>query len=273
MSIEKTNDGEAFRKPPRLISDWKLPKGVARTQWEYISSESVAKNYDHSLCGTPLLSQDLDFFLTHCDKPGLTLDLGCGTGRLARRISPLGYRTIGIDLSGPMLDEFQTKAGNDPASGIIRANMLDLSFLKDHVFEYVACLFSSFGMMLDPKDRLVMLQGVFRVLKPGGTLVLHVHNLWSACRGQGGIIWVVADLIKRLVGVPGFGNKLMPTHGAIHGLTLHLFSYWEISKLLKLVGFQMEVIKPLFEMNQDDLAPKFFKSLKAHGFMINAKKP
>jgi hypothetical protein len=79
--------------------------------------------------------------------------------------------------------------------------------------------------------------------------------------------------MKRLVGVPGFGNKLMPTHGAIHGLTLHLFSYREISKLLKLVGFQIEVIKPLFEMNHDDLAPKFFKSVKAHGFMINAKKP
>src|SRR5205809_3093463 len=46
-----------------------------------------------------------DRFLELVPPPGrLTLDIGCGEGRLTRDLTALGHRTIGIDASEGMID-------------------------------------------------------------------------------------------------------------------------------------------------------------------------
>ena len=89
--------------------DWLMPEGVSKTQWEYISNQYVAANYDSSLKDNPAFQQDLSFLEKHFTKAGIILDLGCGTGRVADFLTKKNHKVLGIDLSDPMLLEASNK--------------------------------------------------------------------------------------------------------------------------------------------------------------------
>ena len=38
--------------------DWLMPEGVSKTQWEYISNQYIASNYDSSLKDNPVFHQE-----------------------------------------------------------------------------------------------------------------------------------------------------------------------------------------------------------------------
>lgn len=256
----------------KSIPDWKLPRGVARTQWDYITSEFVANNYDRSVGTSPLFEQDFTFFRSECPNPGITLDLGCGTGRFADKLTNLGYSCVSIDLSQDMLAIARTKVRNLTNALFARANMVELNFIKDQSLDYAVCLFSSFGMILDPTHRHEMLAEVHRVLKNTGSLILHVHNLWSSIQHPSDLGWLLPDLMKRFWGGQDFGNKLMPTHQEIHGLTLHLFTLHEIRSLLLKSGFLIKTVEPLFISKPGFLGKVFPGWRRAHGFLLHAIK-
>jgi ubiquinone/menaquinone biosynthesis C-methylase UbiE len=67
--------------------------------------DRVAAAYDASLPSHVVehyLRKRLAFIRRHT-RPGPTLDVGCGTGRLAERHLDVGYRVVGVDLSQGML--------------------------------------------------------------------------------------------------------------------------------------------------------------------------
>ncbi|NBR04744.1 MAG: class I SAM-dependent methyltransferase [Planctomycetes bacterium] len=252
--------------------DWLMPEGVSKTQWEYISNEYIAENYDSSLKDNPNFHQDLGFLEKHFNKTGIILDLGCGTGRVAEFFAPKNYKVLGVDLSKPMLLQAKNKEIKGPHL-FLRANMLELSQLSSNSINYSSCLFSSFGMLLDQQHRIQMLNEIFRVLKPGGKLILHVHNMWSAAKGLKGYKWLALDLIRRLSRSTHFGNKLLPIHQGISGLTLHLFTWKEISTLLKTTNFQIIETLPLGNLSWiAKQSPSIDKKFFAHGFLISCNK-
>ena len=155
----------------------------------------------------------------------------------------------------------------------LRANMLDLSPICSNSIDYSSCLFSSFGMLLNEEHRVAMLNEIFRVLKPGGKFILHVHNLWSAAQGLNGYKWMTFDLFRRLGQSVEFGNKLLPTHQGIIGLTLHLFTWKEIESLLRKTHFKMIEILPLGNQSWETCkSPGLGKKFFAHGFLIACNK-
>ena len=85
-----------MRPPP---ADWQLPPGVSREVWDYLHDSTLARRYDESLAGTPLLDLDQRFVARHCPTPGRLIDLGCGTGRVAVPLARLGHRVTAVDLS------------------------------------------------------------------------------------------------------------------------------------------------------------------------------
>jgi ubiquinone/menaquinone biosynthesis C-methylase UbiE len=143
------------------------------------------------------------------------LDVGTGTGivalEAARRIGSEG-KVLGIDLSDGMLATAISKAA--------RAGLANCEFRKmdaesleinNQSFDVVLSLFA----LLHLPDPLKGLKEMFRVLRPGGRLVLAVGSgapLWS-WNGLAHRVRSLPDLLRRVQGrqltAPGFLNNLV----------------------------------------------------------------
>jgi len=115
-----------------------------------------------------------DAFLSLLPPPGrLTLDIGCGEGRLARDLKAGGHRVVAIDAS-PTLVAHAREA--DPAMEVMLADAARLP-LPDHA----ADLAVAFMSLHDMDDMPGAVREAARVLEPGGRLCLAVvHPLNSA---------------------------------------------------------------------------------------------
>jgi SAM-dependent methyltransferase len=99
------------------------------------------------------------------EKKGTILDLGCGMGATTRHL--LRYwkpsQTVGIDMS---VKQLKTGSANAPGCAFVAMDAMELGF-RDSVFDSVICVEAAFHF-----DRRRFLQDVYRVLQPGGHLVL-----------------------------------------------------------------------------------------------------
>lgn len=98
-------------------------------------------------------------------KKGMVLDVACGMGGTTRHL--LRYwkpsQTVGIDLSTRQL---KTGAGRAPGCAFTAMDAVKLGF-RDRVFDNVVCVEAAFHF-----ERQRFLEEAYRVLRPGGHLVL-----------------------------------------------------------------------------------------------------
>lgn len=251
----------------RVPPDWQLPPGVDRGLWAYTHSDELAANYDASLAGTPLLDADLRAAARLFDSPGRLLDLGCGTGRLLMPFAARGFECVGVDISEPMLRRTAEKA---EASGVrvalLKANLTDLAGLRDASFDHAACLFSTLGMIRGAEHRGRAVAEMFRVLKPGGRVLLHVHNRLSHLWDASGRAWLWTH--------GRVGDREMPGPGGVGRLTLHLFTRGEAVRTLRDAGFADVRVEPI-GLRADGSLPAawWLPSLRAYGFLLAARRP
>lgn len=113
-------------------------------------------------------------FLASLPTPGrLTLDLGCGEGRVTRDLRALGHRVIGVDVAPSMVAAAREA---DPEGEYVEADVADLPF-EDHV----ADLAIAFMTLMDMDDMPGAVVEIARVLEPGATFVATVvHPINSA---------------------------------------------------------------------------------------------
>ncbi|MDP8958456.1 MAG: class I SAM-dependent methyltransferase [Actinomycetota bacterium] len=118
-------------------------------------------------------------FLALLPPPGrLTLDIGCGEGRLSRDLKKLGHRVVGIDASPTMVRHAREA---DPS---IEAHVADAARLP--LSDEVADLAVAFMSLQDIDDLPAAVAETGRVLEPGGRFCLAiVHPLNSAGRFAG----------------------------------------------------------------------------------------
>ncbi len=261
-----------MRKPPP--ADWQLPLGVNRGLWDYLHDPVIARGYDASLTGTPLFDLDQRFVEEHCPRPGHLLDLGCGTGRLLLALARRGWWTLGVDLSAEMLRIAADKAMSAGAVvHLLRANITELDALAENSFDCVACLFSTLGMVMGAAQRRRVVAHAFRLLRPGGRFILHVHNRWFNARDRAGRAWLLRDALR--IGADSErGDRVMPVHQGIAGLTLHLFTRREALRLLSAAGFRVLEVRPVGLGPGGRLRwPIWFGWLRAYGYLLAAEKP
>jgi ubiquinone/menaquinone biosynthesis C-methylase UbiE len=245
-----------------MVPDWQLPPGVDRGLWDYVHNTPMAQSYDEALAGTPLLEADLRFAERFFKRPGRLVDLGCGTGRLMVHFARRGFSCVGVDLSEMMLEQVANKAQRENlAIAWVKANLVELDGLADSIFDYAACLFSTLGMIRLEENRHRFLQHVFRILRPEGCFVLHVHNR-SYRFGRG-------------LGKRGEepGDRTMPqTYGGAE-LTLHHFTRREIVRALRKAGFSICKVKPIGLSADGDLAWAWLlPSFRSYGYLLSAVK-
>jgi SAM-dependent methyltransferase len=258
---------------PTTPADWQLPPGVDRALWHYLHDPDLAQSYDAALAGTPLLALDLEFVRRHCAPPGRLVDLGCGTGRALVPLAREGHWVLGIDLSPEMLRVAGARAA---AAGVaverVRANLVELGGLADAAFDYAICLFSTLGMVAGADNRLRVLRHAHRLIRPGGKLVLHVHNRWFNFWDPQGRAWLVRDGLRALWARTEAGNKVMPAHQGQLGLTLHVFTRREVLRLVRAAGFEVLEVRRLSLRPDGRLpAPWWFGWLRTYGFFLAAR--
>jgi SAM-dependent methyltransferase len=260
---------------PAAVPDWQLPPGVDRGLWDYVHDRALARNYDDSLRDSALLRIDQEYVLAHCKPAGCVLDLGCGTGRMLIPLARLGHRAVGVDLSQEMLCMARDKAQAAGVSvDLARANAVELSAFVDESFDYALCLFSTLGMISGREHRRRALAHVLRLLRPGGTFILHVHNRWFNFWDPSGRRWLVRDLLRSLRGSPRRGDRDMPAHDGQGRLTLHLFTRREIIRLLHKVGLEIVEVRSVSLCEKGVVSrPWWFGWLRAYGYLIKARRP
>ena len=103
----------------------------------------------------------------------LTLDVGCGEGRVTRDLAGLGHRVVGVDGSETMLAAAREA---DPGGEYVLADAASLPFPDGH-----ADLAVAFMSLMDVDDMAGSVRELARVLQPGGKLALAVvHPINSA---------------------------------------------------------------------------------------------
>ena len=118
-----------------------------------------------------------DAFLALVPAPGrLTLDVGCGEGRVSRDLAALGHRVVAVDPT-PTLTRLTAEAGGG-LLGVLRADGAALP-----VPDGAADLVVAFMSLHDIDDMEGAVREIGRVLGPGGRLCMAiVHPVNSAGR-------------------------------------------------------------------------------------------
>jgi len=101
------------------------------------------------------------------------LDLGCGPGIYSEIFAKAGHNVTGIDISENSID-YAIKSAKDQKLNITyhNSNYLNVDLEADK-FDLVVLIYTDLGVLI-PKERDILLQMIYQVLKKGGTFIFDV---------------------------------------------------------------------------------------------------
>ncbi len=222
---------------------WRRPRGVAVGTWAYVNERLIADRYDQFVADTPLCRIDSELLtdlFPRTNQQSIILDLGCGSGRTAIPLAQRGYLVIGVNLSEPMLRVMMTKASKDDRICPLRCNLVELDCLANASVDHAICMFSTLGMIQGANNRTEFLRHVARIIRPGGRLVIHVHNRWAALHEPGGIRALADNWLTSLRrGDIELGDTFYQYRG-LEKMFMHRYSERELVRQLCRCGFNIE---------------------------------
>jgi len=98
------------------------------------------------------------------------LDIGCGPGLYTKRLSDMGYRVTGMDYSRRSIAYAKSQ---DLKTEYICQNYLDLDY--SDAFDAIALIYCDYAALI-PDERKILLDRVYKALKPGGVFIFDVNS-------------------------------------------------------------------------------------------------
>jgi len=254
------------------------------TVLEYVNDPAIARGYDAYHYSNNLFRTDTEFLDDALRDSGVVppegkvLDLGCGTGRHVVHLAALGFRVTGVDLSAEMLRlaarKLERVTGDGRAARLLRGDIcrLDEAVIADGEFDAAICMFSTLGMVRGKRRRRAALAGWRRALRPGGLLVVHVHNLWYNLVDPYGRRWLLGHILGALLPWRELGDRTLHGYRGLASLYLHLFRLGELRRLVMRAGFRLERELLLNDARTGPVAGRL-RGFRANGFLVSARKP
>jgi SAM-dependent methyltransferase len=253
---------------------WRLPTGVNASLWQYAHTPRLAEEEDDYFRGHPLFWRDAVEVDARFTEPGRVVDLGAGVGRHALRMASRGFSTVAVELSQSMLAEIGRKAARMGVPvDCVRANLCRLECFPDGTFDYALSMFSTLGMIRTAHARRQALGEAARILKPGGRLALHAHNLWLNLRIKEGRRWLLSRWASILAGSEEAGDRRM-TYRRVPGMEVHLYRWGELKREVRAAGLRIEEVVKLNQVTAARIpAPWFLHSIRAGGWLLFCRRP
>ncbi len=123
-------------------------------------------------------ADDLPFWQSLAvESDGVVLMLGCGTGRVALPLAAAGVPTVGLDWDAGMLDFLRRRLAASHGGVPLRLVQADFRTLPlaAAAFDLVVLPCNTYTTV-PPGERRAFLQGVVRVLRPGGRFAFSAPN-------------------------------------------------------------------------------------------------
>jgi SAM-dependent methyltransferase len=262
---------------PNFGEETKLRKKRRSKQW---FEEIFDDDYLHTLpFMTPQQTErEVSFLLEALQLPqgGRVLDIGCGYGRHAMEIAARGYKTVGLDLSLPLLIRATDAARRVGVNvDFVHGDMRDMAF--DGEFDGAYSFFTTFGYFDDDTNRRVA-TGICKALRPGGRLVLDLINRDYLIADLPTRVWWQGDgcVVLEEVDFNYFTSRLQVQRQIIiedgrqleQEISIRAYSLHEIGKVLHHAGFRViEVSGGL------DLRGRFYGNESRQLLVVAEKKP
>ena len=253
----------------RVPPAWQLPEGVDGPLWQYAHTPRLAAEEDAYFADSLMFRADARVIDDRFVNPGRLVDLGCGVGRHAIRFAQRGFQVTAVDLSRPMLEVVGQKADSVGVDVLrVECNLCRLGCFRDATFDYALSMFSTLGMIRGREHRRRALAEAARILRPGGRLALHAHNLWLNLRDRQGRVWLLGQAYRALFAREELGERRM-TYRGIPGMRVHLYRWGELKTELRLAGFRIDDVLPLDEVTSEPIPhPWLAHSLRAGGWIV-----
>jgi SAM-dependent methyltransferase len=197
------------------------------------------------------------------------LDLASGPGVMIKGLRAKGYTVTCVDAAPDMIELAKKEAGDDPNVTCEVGDAYHLRF-DDALFDAVTVM----GLIEYLEDETAYLKETARVLKPGGTLIITVPNVWSPWRVWNRMLRGIrafvrpskAGLLHREYTRRGFGALLENT-----GFSVRAVRYYNF----KLVPYPLDRFLPRLTVWQSALFEKLDRTplrFLGTGFIVEAAK-
>ena len=123
------------------------------------------------------LEAEIEHVLKRIAKNDIILELGCGFGRVLKKLCPAALAAVGIDIAGPSLELARKLLKDVPNCRFIKMNAADLEF-PEGFFNVVVCVQN--GISAFHIDMGELVREAVRVTAKGGRGSATVHSATSA---------------------------------------------------------------------------------------------
>ncbi len=180
------------------------------------------------------------------------LDLGCGPGLYTEKFAERGHIVTGMDFSSNSINYAKESARRKNLDiSYIQQNYLELE--EENKYDVILLIFTDFGVLI-PNQRKILLNNIYRALKPGGTFLFDVLNENYEAQQSGSKDWELSAegfwsnkpylaisesfyYEKQRVTL----NQHVITNEAggaeVYRFWIHTFSHAELGKIISSAGF------------------------------------